>query len=116
MAYLHDVGLVHSDLRGVSHSQTFDSELEHMIVLQNNVLVDINCNVLVADYGQAFFPDDPLQDVTNQGCSTQWMAPEMLNPGIFSCTFRPTKASDVYAFACLIIEVFLLRSSFWLFL
>ena len=61
--------------------------------------------ILVADFGQAFLLDNPARELTNAGGSLPWMAPELLVPESFDVDFRPTYATDMYAFACTCIEV-----------
>ncbi|KAF7366667.1 hypothetical protein MSAN_00924600 [Mycena sanguinolenta] len=43
---------------------------------------------------------------TNHAGSTRWLAPELIQPGAFGCDrFVRTYASDVYAFACVCLEL-----------
>lgn len=44
--------------------------------------------------------------------TTRWMAPELLNPSQFTgCDSQPQKPSDIYAFACTVLEVTPFRST-----
>ncbi|KAJ7653215.1 kinase-like domain-containing protein [Mycena polygramma] len=85
---LHSQDIVHGDLRGA------------------NILLDDQGHARLADFGLTVFVDGPLAP-TNRGGSVRWMAPELLDPE--SCglsTFRRTFASDVYAFACVCLELY----------
>jgi serine/threonine protein kinase len=67
--------------------------------LQGNVLIDDWEHAQLADFGLAIVTDATLGVTpTKQRGSLRWMAPELLNP---QPEFKRTKASDVYAFACL---------------
>ncbi|KAJ6475700.1 kinase-like domain-containing protein [Mycena vitilis] len=88
LQYLHSQDIVHGDLRGA------------------NILLDDQGHARLVDFGLAVFADGPLAP-TNRGGSVRWMAPELLNPE--SCgfsTFRRTFASDIYAFACVCLELY----------
>ncbi|KAJ6589561.1 kinase-like domain-containing protein [Mycena capillaripes] len=85
LAYLHSQNIVHGDLRGV------------------NVLIDAGEHAQLADFGLAIVTDATLGTTsTTQRGSLRWMAPELHD---YQLEFKRTEASDVYAFACLCIEV-----------
>ncbi|KAJ7790952.1 kinase-like domain-containing protein [Mycena leptocephala] len=87
LAYLHSQNIVHGDLRG------------------GNVLIDDGEHARLADFGLAIVTDATLgTTTTNQSGSWRWMAPELFDPQVESK--KRTKASDVYAFACLCIEIY----------
>jgi serine/threonine protein kinase len=74
--------------------------------LQGNVLIDDGEHAQLADFGLAIVTDATLGTTsTARSGSVRWMAPELLN---FELQFKRTEASDVYAFACLCIEVIFL--------
>ncbi|KAJ7266652.1 kinase-like domain-containing protein [Mycena rebaudengoi] len=87
LAYLHSQNIVHGDLRG------------------GNVLIDNGEHAQLADFGLAVVTDATIgtTSTTRRG-SSRWMAPELLNPEL---EFERTRASDVYAFACLCVELIL---------
>ncbi|KAJ7646306.1 kinase-like domain-containing protein, partial [Mycena polygramma] len=94
LAYLHSQNVVHGDLRGT------------------NVLIDADEHCQLADFGLAIVTDATLGTTsTARGGLPRWMAPELHDPKIESK--RPTKASDVYAFACLCIELYTGAPPFW---
>jgi serine/threonine-protein kinase TNNI3K len=71
--------------------------------LQGNVLIDDEEHAQLADFGLAFVTDATLGTTsTKRSGSSRWMAPELLDPQV---KFKRTYASDIYAFACLCIEV-----------
>jgi serine/threonine protein kinase len=74
--------------------------------LQGNVLIDDREHAQLADFGLATVTDATRGATsTTQRGSLRWMAPELLDHEL---EFKRTKASDVYAFACLCIEVIFL--------
>ncbi|KAJ7078489.1 kinase-like domain-containing protein [Mycena epipterygia] len=88
LQYLHSQNIIHGDLRGA------------------NILLDDQGHVRLADFGLTVFADGPLAPTTRGG-STRWMAPELLDPN--SCgleLFQRTFASDIYAFACVCLELY----------
>jgi len=73
---------------------------------QGNILIDNSWNVCVADFGLAGFVDATAHTSTTRNGSTRWMAPELHGPELFTLpSFQRTFASDVYAFACVCVEV-----------
>ncbi|KAJ7850880.1 hypothetical protein B0H14DRAFT_2355504 [Mycena olivaceomarginata] len=64
----------------------------------------------LAGFGLAIVTDATLGTTSTTQCgSSRWMAPELLD---YQLEFKRTKASDVYAFACLCIEVIFLLSGY----
>ncbi|KAJ7508890.1 kinase-like domain-containing protein [Mycena galericulata] len=93
LAYLHSQNIVHGDLRG------------------GNVLIDDDGHARLADFGLAIVTDATLGTTsTTQRGSLRWMAPELTD---FEVEFKRTEASDVYAFACLCIEIYTGEQPFW---
>ena len=71
-------------------------------VHQSNIFIDEDWHVRLADFGLAGWADATLGSATSiHGGSVRWMAPELHTSEIFH---RETP-SDVYAFACVAIEV-----------
>ncbi|KAJ7936914.1 kinase-like domain-containing protein [Mycena leptocephala] len=93
LAYLHSQNIVHGDLRG------------------GNVLIDDGEHAQLADFALAIVTDATLGTTsTTQSGSLRWMAPELLD---YQLEFKRTQASDVYAFACLCIEIYTGEQPFW---
>ncbi|KDQ56783.1 hypothetical protein JAAARDRAFT_132054 [Jaapia argillacea MUCL 33604] len=91
LEYLHSENIVHGDLRGA------------------NVLVDDAFSPRLADLGLSVFEEATRGAFTSTSTtgSTRWMAPELHSPESFGLEgARRTCASDVYAFACLCLEVY----------
>ncbi|KAJ7231339.1 kinase-like domain-containing protein [Mycena rebaudengoi] len=86
LEYLHSRNVVHSDLRGA------------------NILITQDWSACLADFGLTSFTEATLTTTRRSG-TLRWMAPELLDPDRFGIQFRRTKASDVYAFACVCLEV-----------
>ncbi|KAJ6589536.1 kinase-like domain-containing protein [Mycena capillaripes] len=94
LAYLHSQNIVHGDLRG------------------GNVLIDDGEHAQLADFGLAIVTDAIFGTTSStQAGSLRWMAPELYDPEVESR--KRTKASDVYAFACLCIEIYTGEQPFW---
>jgi len=69
-------------------------------------LVDDEQNVRIADFGLTRFVEETIVTTSHQG-SARNMAPELFDPERFGLEkFRRTYASDVYAFACVCLELF----------
>jgi serine/threonine protein kinase len=90
--YLHSLNIVHGDLRGT------------------NILISDEGNACLSDFGlaTAFFEADPTAAITcsNHAGSVRWWAPELIEPKSFGCErFVRTPATDVYAYACVCLEV-----------
>lgn len=76
--------------------------LTNVDVYQNNIFIDEDWHARLADFGLAGWSDATLATSTsNHAGSARWMAPELHTLDIF----RRTKFSDVYAFACVSVEV-----------
>ncbi|KAF7303650.1 Protein kinase domain-containing protein [Mycena indigotica] len=86
LEYLHSELVVHGDLRG------------------DNILIDDNGHVQLADFGVASYMNSTIESSTRRG-TTRWMAPELLLPEPGQI-FRRTRESDVYAFACVCYELY----------
>jgi serine/threonine protein kinase len=71
-------------------------------LLQSNILIDQDFHPRLADFGWTRLVDEIAQGSTNMTRSLRWMAPELLDPteGV-----QQTYASDIYAFACVCVEV-----------
>ncbi|KAK7036386.1 kinase-like domain-containing protein [Favolaschia claudopus] len=95
--YLHSMNVVHGDLKGA------------------NIMITDDGHACLCDFGLAdfFHPDitDELdiEDEHKTGKamgSVQWLAPELLNPQRFGFQYvQRTQATDIYAFACVCIEL-----------
>lgn len=95
---LHLKDIVHGDLR------------------TDNVLLDEHEQAHLTDFGLAVFAQETSeQQGSRRGGNNRWMAPEQLAPGLFNTgseSTRPTPASDIYSFGCLIIELFTNQAPF----
>ncbi|KAF9648137.1 kinase-like protein [Thelephora ganbajun] len=91
VAYLHDLGVVHGDLKGA------------------NILVDNTGNAHVADFGLMTTIDLSTsilsETVISSGGTVCWMSPELLDPPCFDSDGLPTRESDCYALGMVIYEV-----------
>ncbi|KAJ7605510.1 hypothetical protein DFH06DRAFT_1487185 [Mycena polygramma] len=94
LEYLHWRGIVHGDLRGA------------------NILITEDWTACLADFGLSNFSDATASTTSNRAGSSYWMAPELLDPNRFGYEFARTPASDVYAFACVCLELYTGRPPF----
>ncbi|KAJ7301173.1 kinase-like domain-containing protein, partial [Mycena albidolilacea] len=100
LEYLHSMNIVHGDLRG------------------NNILISDDGNACLSDFGLAttFSEADSTAGMTsssNRAGSIQWFAPELIQPQSFGCErFVRTTATDVYAYACVCLELYTGRPPF----
>lgn len=60
----------------------------------------------LSDFGLSGFSGPEMTVIsTMQRGATRWMAPELLQPEKFGLEFQRTRASDMFAFACVAYEV-----------
>ncbi|KAF7348451.1 Kinase-like protein [Mycena venus] len=95
LGYLHSRKIVHGDLRGT------------------NILISDDGSACLSDFGLATTISDAdstagaLTSSSNHGGSVRWFAPELIDPKSFGCEkFSRTTASDVYAYACVCLELY----------
>ncbi|KAG6907250.1 hypothetical protein DXG01_009703 [Tephrocybe rancida] len=98
LAYLHDLGIIHGDLKGP------------------NILVDDGGRALLADFGISSVSNSEIVGWTSQttdnssGGTVRWQAPELISVGDNEEEEeeRPknTRASDIYAWGCVCLEIF----------
>ncbi|KAJ7894555.1 kinase-like domain-containing protein [Mycena leptocephala] len=91
LAYLRCEGIIHGDLRGIG---------------QSNILVDDSWHACLADFGLTIFTDTTSTNTSSCHGSTRWMAPELFFPEDFNLRFQRTKATDIYAFACVCFKMY----------
>ncbi|TCD63446.1 hypothetical protein EIP91_005387 [Steccherinum ochraceum] len=89
LEYLHKERIVHADVRG------------------GNILIDCDMHAKLAHFNVSFFADElRYEDVATEkqyGSEyVRWMAPELLGGDT-----QPTFSTDVYAFGCLCVEMFI---------
>lgn len=90
LVYLHAEGIVHGDLHA------------------GNILVDKHGTIRLADFGLSLLSEGTAYNYGSQhgGGAVHYTAPELIDPEAFGLeTSRPTFRSDIYAFACVCIEV-----------
>ena len=112
--YLHELKIVHGDLKGVRHYST--QSLYVLTALQANILVDHMGTARLADFGLMSMTDLStilLSKTTAPTCGTiLWMSPELLDPARFGSDGLPSRESDLYAVGMTIYEVSSF-ASFW---
>lgn len=104
--YLHSQNIVHGDVRGVRNQPIIGRLLLITVHQQTNILIDDEERACLGDFGLTGLAEATLTQSTTQRGSTRWMAPELHSPKSFGLPkFQRTFATDVYAFACVILEV-----------
>lgn len=86
-------------------------------IFQTNIFIDDACHALLADFGLSVVDNVTKRGMltaTNKNGSMRWMAPELCDPERFGLEhFERTQETDVYAFACTVLEVrFSIRCSY----
>ena len=112
MTYLHDLGIVHGDLKGVR--LIFSRRPPSLTMNQANILVGNTGAALVADFGLMSMVDLSTllsETVGSPGGTYRWMSPELLDPKSFGSNGCMTRESDCYALGMIIYEVTLPHSS-----
>ncbi|KAJ7082103.1 kinase-like domain-containing protein [Mycena epipterygia] len=99
LGYLHSKHIVHGDLRGA------------------NILISDAGHACLADFGLATTISEDIAELltssSNRAGSVRWFAPELISPADFGCAkFARTPASDVYAYACVCVELYTGRPPF----
>ena len=72
---------------------------------QPNIFIDSDFGVRLADFGLAVFSEAEGARGSLRGGATPWLSPELLDPEEDEEEGRPTYASDIYSFGCVMIEV-----------
>ncbi|OCH89378.1 kinase-like protein [Obba rivulosa] len=93
LAYLHDMGVLHGDLKGA------------------NILVNDARDACISDFGLAAISHDSQMNFLTESSvaagSTRWMPPEILDPEKFGLDKSYlSKQSDMYSFSMVMWEVF----------
>ncbi|KAF8158808.1 kinase-like domain-containing protein, partial [Mycena galopus ATCC 62051] len=87
LAFLHDQHVVHG--------------------ICSNILVDDSGSACLTDFGLTVLSDATATQTNHGAGSVRWMAPETLSPSACGLTdFVRTPASDIYAFACVCLELY----------
>ncbi|KAF7374755.1 Kinase-like protein [Mycena sanguinolenta] len=89
LQYLHSQNIIHGDLRGA------------------NILITPEWSACLADFGLTSLADTTATTRSSRRAgSVRWMAPELIYPAHFKRKFVRTRATDVYAFGCVCLELY----------
>ncbi|KAG6826624.1 hypothetical protein H0H92_015116 [Tricholoma furcatifolium] len=110
LLYLHENGIIHGDLKGVSW------EFENVPIFtdrtpQSNILIDSTGRARLADFGISAVSDSDIIAWSSQssgaskGGSARWQAPELFDIEDGE-EVKNSVASDVYAWGCVAFELF----------
>ena len=124
MKYLHDLQIVHGDLKGVCVPLVLSSRAPNSFA-KANILINRDKRACIADFGVVTFTSVPTSVAARAsveslasldslmsftaGETYRWMSPELMYPDFFGIPpsegTRPTTKSDCYAFGMVIYEV-----------
>lgn len=114
LKYLHEHGIIHGDLKGVSPWFIITLIVLTKYLYQANVLIDSGCCARLADFGLSVAIDESITGSAAASRATRgtvrWMAPELLDPNKFGYKGKflkqlPSTSTDVYAIGMTILEV-----------
>jgi len=134
LKYMHDLRMVHGDLKGVRPFPPTNSSIPtpQLLSMKANVLVNKDRRACIADFGlstitgiatratagasqASLISNDTLMSFTGGG-TRRWMSPELLYPERFGLPEsegnRPTRQSDCYALGMVIYEVGIIAGEF----
>jgi serine/threonine protein kinase len=106
LVYLHSLGIVHGDLKGV---RPLHECLHVSYDCQPNILICDSYRACLADFGLTTIDLDTIHTYSTTSTtigSVQWMAPELFDPdqyGLYKSV--PSRESDIYALGIVIYEV-----------
>ncbi|KAG8947233.1 hypothetical protein FRC03_001146 [Tulasnella sp. 419] len=96
--------LMRQAANGMTHLHSMDPPIIHGDIKADNVLVDDGGNAVINDFGLSQIIEDtsPGFTITSTGAvgNARWLAPEIVSGDLMR-----SKASDVYAFGCLLLEI-----------
>ena len=108
MAYLHELKIVHGDLKGVNAMHFICLSL-YLRMKQANILVDSAGTARLTDFGLMAMVDLSTvafsKTMVSPGGTLGWMSPELLDPQRFGSDGCSTPESDCYALGMVAYEV-----------
>ena len=102
LQYLHSLGVVHGNLKGVSHSSSPRIATDVASTLQENVLISDEGRALIADFGFSCINMASAAAGTLSGTSLRFTAPEVVLVQIKEVN----KPIDIWSFGCLFYTVY----------
>jgi ephrin-A len=101
LAYLHEKGVVHGDLKPVRVLTSVQTATSRTLYLQDNILVSHDGRPLLSDFGvsRIVIESGTITGTTTMRGNTRYMAPELLGRQAAELDHQfHTKESDVWAF------------------
>ncbi|KAG2144100.1 kinase-like domain-containing protein [Suillus bovinus] len=90
LQYLHENGIVHGDINDTDILVSSDGRL---------CLGGFGLSMILAESSNTIFKSGYAGNI-------RWMAPELLQVGEEEVVSKPTKASDIYSYGCIMMQVF----------
>merc|ERR1719235_347090 len=98
---LHAINMCMQLADGVRYLHSQDPVIVHRDLKTQNVVLDLNLNIKLCDFGLTESMERTHITKKNNGGSPRYMAPEL-----FDCKSKITEKIDIWALGCIFVEIF----------